>query len=194
MITSSWSNPNVVENMIQIINRNGTVISMTDTIYGLLTKADRDGVSRLNSFKDPVLRKNKSYIVLVDSITMAKTLCRIPETKDVLDHIATWPCNKTLILPSIRPFPSGIVSDEGMVAIRIPDHQKLRTVISKTGPLLSTSVNISGSPPIDSLWDIDISMMKGLDMIVMPHYDSKISYRFPSEIYNCYGGVVSKVC
>ena len=118
----------------------GAVVLMpTDTIYGLHAVAENeDAVARIAELKgrDDAA---KPFIVLASSVSQFPDLgiTARPEIVTALDSI--WPAPLTAILPR----------GEKTLAVRVPALEWLRTLLERTGPLVSTSANRSGEPAIE---------------------------------------------
>lgn len=58
-----------------------------------------------------------------------------------------WPAPLTVLLPTSRPLPAA--AGEARLAVRVPDHEKLRDLLSALGNgLTATSANRSGGEPV----------------------------------------------
>lgn len=67
-----------------------------------------------------------------------------------------WPGALTLILPaSERVHPAINPTDPTTIGLRIPNHPMALTILAQTGPLATTSANLSGEPPLETLTEID---------------------------------------
>jgi L-threonylcarbamoyladenylate synthase len=121
------------------------VLLPTDTIYGLHALAvDDAAVARIAELKGR--DATKPFIVLAASIEQLPQLgiAASPDVLAALDSI--WPAPLTAVLPLRRP----IAASRGAVAlaVRIPALDWLRALLERTGPLVSTSANPSGEPPV----------------------------------------------
>lgn len=117
----------------------GSVVLMpTDTIYGLHAVAgDAAAVERIAAMKGR--DGSKPFIVLASSVEQLAGL-EVTARPDVMDALtAIWPAPLTAILPR----------GDSTLAVRIPAVEWLRELIGRTGPLVSTSANRSGEPPVD---------------------------------------------
>lgn len=60
-----------------------------------------------------------------------------------------WPGALTLVLPaSCRVPPSLNPRGDATLGVRIPQHSQALAILAQTGPLATTSANLSGSPPL----------------------------------------------
>jgi L-threonylcarbamoyladenylate synthase len=125
-----------------ILNANGVVVLRTDTLYGVLARADnQSAVERVYALKGR--DETKSPIVLIsDTSQLFDTIS---------DNIANltnevWPGKVSVIIPSVDA-PEWIRRDNQSVAYRLPDNSALRDLISLTGPLIAPSANPQGQLP-----------------------------------------------
>jgi L-threonylcarbamoyladenylate synthase len=66
-----------------------------------------------------------------------------------------WPGALTLVLPASGAVPSVMNPvDPHTIGIRVPDQPTARRILSQTGPLATTSANLSGEPPLQTLSEI----------------------------------------
>lgn len=66
-----------------------------------------------------------------------------------------WPGQLTLVLPmSDRTPPTLNPSGTGTLGIRVPNHPTALALLARTGPLATTSANLSGQSPLTELADI----------------------------------------
>lgn len=67
-----------------------------------------------------------------------------------------WPGALTLVLPaSTLVHPSVNPHDPTTIGLRIPNHPLALAILAQTGPLATTSANLSGEPPLETLDEID---------------------------------------
>ncbi len=67
-----------------------------------------------------------------------------------------WPGQLTLVLPASPSVPTAMNPlDPYTIGIRVPDSAIAREILSATGPLATTSANLSGQPPLLSATEID---------------------------------------
>ena len=128
----------------------GVILMPTDTIYGLHAVFGTAAVDRIVEIKGR--DEKKPFVTIASSFaSAAKLVSRIPEELD-----AIWPAPLTAILPR----------DEQTIAIRVPAIEWLRALLERTGPLVSTSANRSGEPPITFPGELAPDLQKKLDGIV----------------------------
>jgi len=129
------------ERTAEVLDRGLLVAGPSDTVYGLLARADSDAAwDRLRAVKG---REGK-FLALVRDVEQAREVAAVSgDVADRLDRV--WPGPVTVILPT-----SGAWSDRfgATVALRSPRDDYLQGVLRRVGaPLLSTSANLPGEPP-----------------------------------------------
>lgn len=66
-----------------------------------------------------------------------------------------WPGALTLVLPASEKLPTAInPRQDRTIGVRIPNLAIALEILEKTGPLATTSANLSGQPPLEKLADI----------------------------------------
>lgn len=151
-------------NEIAGLLRAGNVLLLpTDTIYGLHALAtDAAAVDRIGAMKGR--DDTKPFIVLASSIDQLAGL-GIEAPADLLRRLEeVWPAPLTAILPLREPIPAS--RGAATLAVRIPALEWLRDLVSRTGPLVSTSANRSGEPPVESPQSLARDLQDALDAIV----------------------------
>lgn len=151
-------------NEIAQLLRDGKVILLpTDTIYGLHALAtDAGAVDRIAEIKGR--DETKPFIVLAASIDQLVEL-GIDADIDLLRRLnEVWPAPLTAILPLPHPIPAS--RGASSLAVRIPALDWLRGLVARTGPLVSTSANRSGEPPVESPLNLAQHLQDSLDAIV----------------------------
>ena len=142
----------------------GAVVLMpTDTVYGLHALAlDAEAVARVAEIKGR--DDSKPFIVLAASMDQLNPLgiCAPRNTLEALESL--WPAPLTAILPLDTAVPAS--RGRTTLAVRIPALDWLRELITRTGPLISTSANRSGEPLVESPESLPRELQERLDGIV----------------------------
>ena len=131
-----------------ILRRGGIALLPTDTIYGLHALATNDAaVTRIAQLKGR--GDEKPFVVIAATADQLRAFgAEIPKALDEL-----WPARLTAV----------VRRGDGTVAARVPDLAWLRHLLEITGPLVSTSVNRSGDPPISSIDEVAKELAAGID-------------------------------
>lgn len=142
LVLRSLQDPALIELLLQ-----GKVgIIPTDTIYGLAAQAtNKDAVERLYRLKH---RERKPGTIVAASVDQLVDLG--------LDEAITrslgkyWPNPVSIIIPA-GPHLEYLDQGLGDLAVRIPAPAEIRTVLEKTGPLVTSSANHPGQPPANTV-------------------------------------------
>lgn len=148
-----------LDHIAAVLKAGGVVLMPTDTIYGLHGLAsDANVVARIAALKGR--DAEKPFVVLGASPEQLESFgCLIP---DVLRSL--WPAPLTAIV-RLR---SAVAASRGAttLAVRVPDLPWLRDLVAVTGPLVSTSANLSGEPPISEPGELARHLQESLDSVV----------------------------
>jgi tRNA threonylcarbamoyl adenosine modification protein (Sua5/YciO/YrdC/YwlC family) len=138
----------VIAAITEILLGGGVVLLPTDTIYGFhAAAADASAVARVVALKGR--GEEKPFVVIAASTDQLRALgADVPAALETI-----WPAPLTAVLRR----------GEGTVAARVPDLPWLRRLLERSGPLVSTSANRAGEPPISSIDGLAKAVVDGLD-------------------------------
>lgn len=149
--------------MTRLLQEGGVVLLPTDTIYGLHASAlDAAAVERIVEIKGR--GETKPFVVLAASIEQLAQLGVTAEAGTLERLAAIWPAPLTAILPLREPIPAS--RGAATVAVRIPALDWLRELVARSGPLVSTSANRSGEPPVTEPDLLARDLQNRLDAII----------------------------
>jgi L-threonylcarbamoyladenylate synthase len=174
----------------ETLRRGGLVVLPTDTVYGLAARPDdRDAVQAVYRAKG---RPDGMHLpVLAASVDQVRALgVEMTDAASVLVG-RWWPGPLTLAFGfDAGCARAGWLAGRDEVAVRIPDHDFLRDLLQKTGPLLVTSANRHGEPTPRAAGDVATSLGESVDLVV----DGGQLTEVPSTLVNVRGpgGVVER--
>lgn len=123
---------------------NRIIIFPTDTVYGIGCKFD--DVESMNKILEIKKRPaNKRFSVLCASLDEAKMLGVFDELSEKIIK-KFWPGALTIIVKTKDEF-KHIYGDT--IGLRIPNLKCALEILKENGPMATTSVNISGFPPLN---------------------------------------------
>ncbi|MBN1694920.1 threonylcarbamoyl-AMP synthase [candidate division WOR-3 bacterium] len=130
----------------------------TDTVPGIGCFLSRVCVAKLRTIKKRP--PDKPFpLLLSDEKEIRNWVEEVPPIYEKLKKYL--PGGITLIFKGKKSLPEGVLSNEGKVGIRIPNHKELRDFIRKNKmPLISTSANISGEHTPKDLNEVALSADK----------------------------------
>lgn len=156
LIKDIWNN----ENLINILKNGGVVIMPTDTIYGMVARAqNKNTVNRIYTIRKR--NPKKPCIILIGDISeLEKFSVSLSEIqKEKLKEY--WP--SVALATEGQPAPTSIVLDcseekfsylhrgANTLAFRLPAPHALQDLLLKTGPLIAPSANLETLPPNDNI-------------------------------------------
>jgi len=135
-----------IEEIVDSLQRGNVASFPTETVYALaVDAANKEAIESLRKMKNR--SEKKSFAILVESI---EALCEIANTNTQIINFIKYfaPGPITFILMAKSTLSTNMPQD-GSVAIRIPRNKISLSILKKfKNPLIATSANISGMPPI----------------------------------------------
>ncbi|MDQ3915943.1 MAG: L-threonylcarbamoyladenylate synthase [Actinomycetota bacterium] len=132
-----------LDDVAAALGEGAVAIIPTDTVYGVAAAPERATIL-FELKRRPI---EKALPVLGADLAQLR---RVAELGDVALDLAAraWPGPLTLVVPRAAGFTADLGgTDDGTVAVRIPDHPTTLDLLRRTGPLAVTSANISGGRP-----------------------------------------------
>lgn len=135
--------------------KSGSVVSFpTDTVPALAVLPEKSHLI----FEVKRRSQDKPLILMAATAEELWRFCRgnIAEFQiwqEVSDRY--WPGALTLVLPASDKLPTGVNPlDPATIGIRVPNSSIARQILAQTGPLATTSANLSGQPPLETMAEI----------------------------------------
>jgi L-threonylcarbamoyladenylate synthase len=143
-----------VASAAEAVAAGGLVILPTETVYGIACRPDHPGaIARL--FEAKRRPRDLRLPVLVVGAAAAWEVARPNPLAEALARLY-WPGPLTMVLPRTarsRPWELGaadVASDSPRsIAVRVPNHAVALAILARTGPLATTSANLTATPPLD---------------------------------------------
>ena len=136
----------LVEVAVEALEIGGIVGMPTDTVYGL--GVDPWNESAVESLYEAKGRPDhKPISLLAASLEQAAEIVDLGSGRDAAQRY--WPGGLTIVARP-RVVIAGWVGDRLLrtVGIRVPDHQLVRSLLARSGPLAVTSANLSGQDEV----------------------------------------------
>jgi len=165
-----WNN----EKLIEVLKGKGVVVMPTDTIYGLVGKAEAEEVvKRIYDLKKRL--PEKPCIILISDVNELEKFSveLTAEQKSKLGEFWSFDSSQ-----DFQPRPTSIILDcpndkfsylhrgTNTLAFRMPAEENLRELITKVGPLLAPSANPEGLPPAKNINEARNYFGESLDLYV----------------------------
>ncbi len=189
-MTLYWNSLDDRAKLEAVLNQSQIVVASGDTVLGLLASMDEQSYNLLNDMKQ---RSDKPYLVLIRSVDMLSTFIDQPLSDDLKQLVSqVWPGPVTLIFKARADLPAFMKSQDGTIALRVPQHEGLLQLLQAYDGLFSTSANLHTEPipeHIDSLHTSIISKAAALC------YEKGVSTYpvIPSTILDCSTGVIQVI-
>ena len=152
-----------IRTALEIINKGGVIVFPTDTVYGIgCDPYNHDAVNRIYKIKGR--RKTKQLPILGYS---KKDIEKIALFDKLSEKIADrfWPGPITLILKVKEKEIEKSLGLKGKIAVRVPNHPCVLSLLRECRLLIGTSANFSGSVAFDDSKKI-ANKFSGYDLLL----------------------------
>jgi L-threonylcarbamoyladenylate synthase len=152
-----------VEELIKLTKediKGKVIVFPTDTVYGIGAMIDdQEGVNKIYNLKHR--DKNKPLANLAYSSEQIEEYVNItnPKIKELMKH---WPGALTIIFNKKHIYNNELPT----IAFRIPNSNVALTILKRFGVMSVTSMNLSGSEPLNNLYDIIKNFESEIDYLV----------------------------
>ena len=168
--------------IVHELQNGGVILGTSDTVLGFFACVSEQSMITLNRIKG---RSEKPYIVLIGHkssiFDFTDVLMRPAQT--LVD--TCWPGPLTLIVKAKDGLPSYVQGAHGTVALRMPNHKGLFSLLQDIPALFSTSANIAGNPVPACLEDVDPEILRQVKSIIMDDSSKTCTKITPSTIIDC---------
>ncbi len=134
---------------------------------------NEEAVKRIYRIKERP--ETKPFTAFVKDIELLRNIGEYshPGVENLIKRFMPGPL--TIIMKAKSDAPAPIVSDEGKVGVRIPDHPIIKEILARVDfPLASTSANVSGKHPLFSFKDVKRILGDKVDYVVEEDADGKL--------------------
>ncbi len=148
----------------EVIQAGGIIVYPTETLYGIGCSAMHPrALRRVQDLKRRA--EPKPILVLVRSKEDLKPLVReVPEAALALMK-AFWPGPLTIVLQASEIVPPELTQGKGTIGVRIPSCAVCLRLLELAGtPITSTSANLSGTSPLDTIASMRTVLTPGIDL------------------------------
>ncbi|MGX8774520.1 MAG: L-threonylcarbamoyladenylate synthase [Bacillota bacterium] len=155
-----------IQTAAKIIRRGGLVAFPTETVYGLGADAmNAEAVGKIYEAKGRP--SDNPMIVHISRASDIGQLTRMlsPQIVEIIDNF--WPGPLTIVVKKRPEVPDRTTGGLDTVAVRLPDSQVARDLISAACcPIAAPSANLSGGPSPTRARDVIADMMGRVDAII----------------------------
>lgn len=180
-----WDDAHSMQQLKEVLTRNEIVLASGDTVLGLWGNLTEPAFQKMNEIKQ---RYTQPYLIAIASARFLPKFIDQPLHDKLETLIETcWPGPVTLVFKARTDLPSWMVSPQGTIALRVPDHDGLLQLLSNFDGLFSTSANLHGQPLSNCIDQIDALIIDKVGAICSDREQQCYS-KSPSTILDCSSG------
>lgn len=188
----NWHKPEDLSSLRDCLRQESIFLGSTDTILGLFAPATKNGLQLLDRLKG---RQEKPYLLLINSLNCIKNFI---DSKNFfqIEKIAElfFPGPLTIVVQAQKGTPEYLVSHNGTLAFRMPDHSGIQALLKEVPLIFSTSINKTGKPAALKIEDIEQDFLDEAHYVVLDElYDQGLSGNKPSTIIKIDAGNIELI-
>ena len=144
----------------------GIVAYPTEAVYGLgCMPLDESAVARLLALKNRPM--NKGLILIAANFGQLADMVHLPAAPLDAAVLDSWPGPVTWLLSAAEWVPPWLTGDSERLAVRVTEHPLARELCLRCGsPLVSTSANRAGRPPLRSPLAVRRQLGQDIDYVL----------------------------
>jgi L-threonylcarbamoyladenylate synthase len=149
---------------LAVLNQGGLIAFPTDTVYGVAAlTSDVEAIQKL--FEVKRRETGKAIAILIGNLDQLQLVTSSfnPSANRLAERF--WPGPLTLVV-SRHPSLPDILSPLPTIGVRIPDHAVAIELLNITGPLATTSANISGAANSNNAEEVMANLGGSIDLIL----------------------------
>ena len=150
---------------LEVLHEGGLILYPTDTVWGIGCDASNsEAVAKLLSLKQRAV--GKPLIVLVDQVgKIPQYVSEMPELAWDLIEMSEKPM--TIVYSGAKNLAVNALAADGSIGIRVTRELLSQDLCQRfRKPIVSTSANISGRPTPKGFFEIDATIISGVDYVV----------------------------
>lgn len=161
----------------------GNLVSFpTDTVPALAARPDRAELifaAKRRSLDKPLILMGATFRSLLPYLRGSN------EQLQLWQQVAQeyWPGALTLVLPASDRVPRAMnPGDPTNIGVRIPNCDLAQKIMTQTGPLATTSANLSGEPPVTQMAGINVQFPDVLTLSLSHEQEMAFASGVPSTV------------
>ncbi len=153
-----------VAEAVAVLEGGGVIVYPTDTLYGFGVDArSHAAVRRLREIKG----RSRGLIFSVMLPNVEELVSLVSVDIEFAGVLKSLPGPYTFIFPSKERLPDGVIGRGRGLGVRIPDHPvALALAAGFGGPIITTSVNRTGEPPLTDPFQIRRAFDREVDLML----------------------------
>lgn len=157
-----------IERAVAVLEAGGAVVLPTDTVYGVAALPSvRGATSALFDLKDRSDRQPLAVLVANEqqALTLIDQESLSPTVRGWMERL--WPGALTLVASrSAAASELDLGGSPATIGLRCPDHDLVRAVAGRVGPIATTSANRHGEPTPTSAVEAAESLTGPVDLVI----------------------------
>ena len=154
-----------IEHAVKTVKSQGVIAYPTEGVWGLgCDPFSRSAVSKILDLKKRSV--DRGLLLVATDIGQFEPFLEGLERKYHEELDRNWPGPITYLVPDNGSAPRWVVGKHKTLGLRVSDHSLIKTLCALTGPLVSTSANISGLPAIKSADEIEEAFDQEIDYVL----------------------------
>lgn len=139
---------NDVLRALSVLKGGGVIVYPTETVYGIgCDPMKRESFERIAALKGR--ETGKPMLLLASSLEQVESFAGKLDSVAGKIARAFWPGPVTMVISPLKPLPDYLYGSGGGVAFRVTPHRLAGDLARGLGrPIISTSANLSGQPPV----------------------------------------------
>ncbi|MDR3549858.1 MAG: L-threonylcarbamoyladenylate synthase [Candidatus Babeliales bacterium] len=177
-----WNDFQSIDLIVKLLADDQVILGDSDTVLGLLANTSSRGRLALDLIKG---RDKKPYIILIETLFEAEKFVDKADLIKIAPLLTGfWPGPLTVIFKAKAGVASYLQGENGTIALRVPDHKGLLSILAHFDGLFSTSANLAGQNVPIFIEDVDQLILDKTALIVLDEGLNK-AQKLPSTIIDC---------
>lgn len=179
--------PEAYKRCVNCLKQGGVVAYPTESVYGLgCDPFDEAAVKKLLALKQRSV--DKGLIIIGATVDDVKSLIGHISNEKMQKVLATWPGPINWLFPKSHTVPAWLHGQHDTIALRVVAHPQAKQLCEAfSGPLVSTSANLSGQPPAKNNIEVYEQFGEAIDYILPGRVGGQDN---PCEIRDAISGTV----
>ncbi len=172
---------------VQCLRRGEIIAYPTEAVYGLgCDPFNLEAVFKLLQIKQRSI--DKGFILVASEWEQLEPYVELIAPTQLARVLATWPGPVTWIFPAKPEIPHWIRGQHSTIAVRVSNHPVIQALCDQYDqPIVSTSANIEGAPPMRDFRSLHIAFGQSVSKIIAGKVGGRNK---PTEIRDAISGEI----
>lgn len=177
-----WNSLEDIQKIKEILLKDQIVLASSDTVIGLYGRLTKKAYDALDGLKQ---RKGKPYLIMIHSVSVLPKFIDQPidaKLQKIIDNC--WPGPVTIIFKARADLPPYLQSPDGTIALRMPNHKGILSLLQSFDGLFSTSANIHTELIVPKIEQVAQSIQQDVGALCIDS-ENELFSTSPSTIIDC---------